>query len=271
MNILAEKLASMQKKGEKALVPFLMAGDPDLETTEELLQALVAGGADVIELGIPFSDPLADGPVLQAAAGRALQAETAPGEVIALAARFRKKQALPLVLLVYFNIILRYGQERFCHDAAAAGVSALVVPDLPYEEAAVLTAIACKAGIINISLIAPTTSEKRLRKICSTAAGFIYCVTVTGVTGERQALDVELPTLLQRARQYTDLPLLLGFGLFGPGQAALAAKLADGVIMGSALAQRLGSAVGVEGKYHAAKDFTRLLKKALRGGEQNDS
>ena len=228
-----------------------------------LLDALVAGGADIIELGLPFSDPLADGPVLQAAASRSLQAGTTPRACLDLAARYRRKQALPLVLLVYYNLIFRYGQERFCREASAAGVSALVVPDLPFEEAGALNHAARGEGLINIRMISPTTMEDRLANICRAAEGFVYAVTVTGVTGKKRRLDPELPRLVQRARQYTSIPVLPGFGVSGPAQAAQAAGLADGVIVGSALVQSVAGATGVKEKCRVATEFIRSLREAI--------
>ena len=270
MNLLTEKLDNMQKRGEKALVPFVMAGDPDLQTTEALLAALVAGAADVIELGMPFSDPLADGPVLQAAASRALLAGTTVRNCLALAARFQGGQPLPLVLLIYYNLVFRCGPEIFCREAAKAGVSGLVVPDLPYEEADALNYAARGEGLINIRMISPTTGGERLANICRSAEGFIYAVTVTGVTGERRSLDPELPLLIRRARQYTNIPVLLGFGVSGAAQAAQAASLADGVIVGSALAQRLAGVNGVQDKCRVATEFTRQLREALNKGAKNE-
>jgi tryptophan synthase alpha chain len=270
MNLLREKLVTMQKRGKKALVPFVMAGDPDPQTTEALLEALVMGGADIIELGVPFSDPLADGPVLQAAASRSLQAGTTPRACLELAARFREKHTLPLVLLIYYNLIFRCGLERFCREAAAAGISGLVVPDLPHEEAADLNLAARQAGLININLIAPTTSEERLEKICRAAEGFIYAVTVTGTTGEHRSLDAKLPELINRVRGYTNVPVLLGFGVSSPAQAAAAAALADGIIVGSALAQRLSGADSTREKCRIATEFMQDLRAAIRGGAACD-
>jgi tryptophan synthase alpha chain len=266
MSLLREKLNTLQKQGRKVLVPFMTAGDPDLQTTEALLEALVIGGADIIELGVPFSDPLADGPVLQAAASRSLRAGITPHACLDLAARFREKHTLPLVLLIYYNLIFSYGQERFCREAAAAGICGLVVPDLPYEEADALNHAARGEGLVNIRMIAPTTGEERLANICRGAEGFIYAVTVTGVTGERRNLDPELPLLVQRARQHTSIPVLLGFGVSGPDQAAQAAALADGVIVGSALVQRVAGATGVKEKCRVAAEFVRTLKEATGGG-----
>jgi tryptophan synthase alpha chain len=266
MNLLENNLASMKAAGEKALIPFLTAGDPDMKTTEALLTVLAENGADVIELGVPFSDPLADGTALQAASHRALQSGSTLSGIFAMTESFRRCFEIPVVLLVYYNMVMHRGVEHFCAAAEAAGVSALVVPDLPFEEAAELESEAERRGIVNIRFVSPTTTSARLKKICDSAAGFIYCVSTTGVTGERAELDTGIFSLTEEARRYTDLPLALGFGISTPVQAASAAKLVDAVIVGSALVQKINAASGLEEKCRAAGDFTRLLKTAVRGG-----
>ncbi|MCW3490770.1 tryptophan synthase subunit alpha [Dethiobacter alkaliphilus] len=268
MNKLENKLEKIKASGQKALIPFLTAGDPDLSVTEKLMVTLAENGADVIELGIPYSDPLADGPVLQLAAGRALKAGTTTDGVLDLVKRFQNYNDTPVVLLVYFNQIYRRGIERFCREAAQAGVSALVVPDLPFEEAAELDSAAQAAGLINIRFLAPTTTDERLEKICKSARGFIYCVTVTGVTGKRTAMDPAVETLLQRAAKFTAVPLALGFGISDPGQAKIAAQSGDCVIVGSALVQKIAEANG-EAKYDVAGSFIRSLKSAIEEGESH--
>ncbi len=265
MNRLETKLSKMKKRGEAALIPFLTAGDPDADTTEKLMLALAANGADVIELGVPFSDPLADGPVLQAAAERALARGMTPGGVFKLAGRFAGKSQTPLVLLVYYNLVLRRGLGNFCREAAAAGISGLVVPDLPFSEAGQLDEEAKHEGLINIRFLSPTTSEARMAQICGAARGFIYCVAVMGVTGERAGLDPAVADLISRARQYTDVPLALGFGIAGPAQAAEAAAVADAVIVGSALVRKIAAADGQQEKTKVAAAFARTLKMAMRG------
>lgn len=269
MNRLEQRLAEIKASGEKALIPFLTAGDPCLASTEALMNVLVENGADVIELGLPFSDPLADGPVLQAAADRALAAGTTPDGVFSLVSRFTEKHDTPVVLLVYYNMVLRRGVERFCREAAQAGVCALVVPDLPYEEAGRLDMAAVAQGLINIRFIAPTTTESRLARLSKSAAGFVYCVAVTGVTGERAAIDPALLTLLERTRALTDVPLALGFGIANPRQAAEAAAAADAVIVGSALVARIEKAQSLEEKCGVAGTFIRSLKDAIRGGAKD--
>ncbi|MDW7650796.1 MAG: tryptophan synthase subunit alpha [Bacillota bacterium] len=266
MNNLSVQLKEQKTAGKKVLIPFLTAGDPDLAVTEQLMAALAKNGADVIELGIPYSDPLADGPVLQLAAGRALAAGTNTDGVFAAVARFRKCYDTPVVLLVYYNIIYNRGVERFCSEAAKAGVNGLVVPDLPFEEAQELDIAAKNANIINIRFLSPTTSPQRLERICKAAEGFIYCVTVTGVTGERAAMDPAVFDMLSTAGMYTDVTLALGFGISTPAQAAKAAEFADAVIVGSALVRRIADTQGTEEKLTVAAAFIRSLKDALEGG-----
>ncbi len=262
MNALAAKMKDLKTAGEKALITFLTAGDPDLETTEMLLSVLAQNGADVLELGIPFSDPLADGPVLQAAAGRALKADTTPQKVFGMVSRFSSSHDIPVVLLVYYNTIYHCGLRDFCRQAAISGVSGLVVPDLPFEEAQELDNAAKEFGLINIRFISPTTSDVRMEKICSCARGFIYCVAVTGVTGERTALDGRLAGLIKRAKAFSGVSVAVGFGIATPEQAAGAAAFADGVIVGSALVQKLAAAGPAE-KSQVAANFVKLLKNSI--------
>jgi len=265
MNCLEVKLAEMKRRSESALIPFLTAGDPDADTTEKLMLALAANGADVMELGVPFSDPLADGPVLQAAAERALARGMTPEGALALAARFTRRRDTPLILLLYYNLIFRRGPADFCRAAAAAGVSGLVVPDLPFEEAGKLDGEAERAGLVNIRFLSLTTSEERMEQICRNARGFIYCVAVTGVTGERAGMDPLVAEMVRRARKYTDVPLALGFGITSPAQAARAAASADAVVVGSALVKEIAAATGAREKVKKAGSVVRALKAALEG------
>lgn len=267
MNRLEKTLSELKNAGRKALIPFLTAGDPEPAVTEKLMTALTENGADVIELGIPYSDPLADGPVLQAAALRALSAGIGTDDVFALVSRFRQTYNTPVVLLVYYNQIVRRGISRFCSDAKEAGADALVVPDLTYEEAGLLDMAATKHGLINIRFLSPTTDEKRLARICKNAAGFIYCVTVTGVTGGQKGIDPGMTALLQLAKTHTGVPLALGFGIATPEQAAEAAAAADAVIVGSALVSRIAQCGGTDEKCAAAAAYIRSLKEAISGGE----
>lgn len=268
MNKLENRMNELKRAGKKALIAFLTAGDPNLAVSAKLLNVLAENGADVIELGVPFSDPLADGPVLQASAVRVLAAGITLDDVFLLAVRFCEKFATPLVLLAYYNTIYRRGVEQFCREAAEAGFSAIVVPDLPYEEAGRLDLATASTGLINIRFLAPTTRESRMERICKSSAGFIYCVTVTGVTGQRSSLDPGMQTLLAKARKYTDLPLALGFGISTPEQAATAAAAADAVIVGSALVAQIENVKDPAEKCVVAGTFISSLKRAIEGGTQ---
>jgi tryptophan synthase alpha chain len=270
MNRLERTLSEIKTAGSKALIPYLTAGDPSPAVTEKLIAVLAKSGADVIELGMPFSDSPADGPVLQAAAGRALNSGTVPDDLFTLISRFRQDFDTPVALLVYYNQLLRRGLEAFCRQAAAAGADALIIPDLTDEEAGPLDRAAAENGLINIRFLAPTTTEHRAERICKSAAGFIYCVTVTGVTGVRTGIDPAMASLVQKARQYTNLPLALGFGLATAAQAAQAAAIADAVIVGSALVSRLAGRAGLDEKCAEAVSFIRSLKEAICMGRAKD-
>ena len=239
MSRIAETFAALGARGQVALVPYFTAGDPDLPTTRDLVRAAVAEGADVIELGVPFSDPMADGPVLQRSAARALAAGTTLPRVLELVAKLRSEIAQPIVLFGYYNPFFRYGVERIAADAAAAGADGFLCVDLPPEEAADLRAAAHGAGLDLIALLAPTTPIARVRTIARAASGFLYFVSVLGVTGARAELPAELPALVRGARAVTRLPLGVGFGVSRPEQAAWIAGFADAVIVGSALARLL--------------------------------
>ena len=232
-----------------ALVPFITAGDPDLSTTAEALQALDRAGADVIELGVPYSDPLADGPVIQAAATRALERGVTLDDVLALVTQVSPNLSAPIVLFTYYNPILNRGIEQFLQDIYQAGARGLVVPDLPLEEMDVLLNPAKEIGIEVTLLVAPTTPKERIVAIAQQCQGFIYLVSVTGVTGLRQQIGSRVQELLQELRAVTNKPIGVGFGVSSPEQAAqLKTWGADGVIVGSAFVKRLtpnGSTSGV--------------------------
>jgi tryptophan synthase alpha chain len=234
---LASTFATLRERGAAALVPYFTAGDPDLATTKELVRAAVAAGADVIELGVPFSDPMADGPVLQRSAARALAAGTTLVQVLALVRELRQEMSQPIVLMGYYNPFFRYGVERLAADAATAGVDGFLCVDLPPEEAGPLREAARGAGLDLIAFLAPTTPPARIRAIARAASGFLYFVSVFGVTGARAELPPELPQLVQLARRETTLPVGIGFGVSRAEQAAWIASFADAVIVGSALAR----------------------------------
>lgn len=261
---LTAALAALRQRGEGALMPYLTAGDPDLETSLALCRAAIFGGADILELGLPFSDPLADGPVVQAAGQRALRSGTTIDGVLRLIAALRAESETPLVLLTYINPILRRGADRFCREMAEAGLDGLVIPDMPPDEAGAVRAAATAAGLAIIPLIAPTSADERLRLVASAAAGFVYCVTVTGVTGARQELSARLGQLTGRMRQHTNLPLLAGFGLSTPEHVRQACTVADGAIVGSALIQQIADLHAAGEPAAAIADFVETQVRALK-------
>jgi tryptophan synthase alpha chain len=260
---IGERFAHLKAHQQKALIPFLTAGDPDLATTEAALLALDQAGADLIELGIPYSDPLADGPVIQAASTRALQRGTTLKEVLALVERVTPKLKAPLILFSYYNPVLSLGIESFLDSIAQAGAKGLVVPDLPLEESDPLVHAAQARGIDVIQLVAPTSPIERMEKIVKQARGFVYLVSVTGVTGVRTEVSSQLQPLIQHLQGLTDLPVCVGFGISSPEQARQVVDLgADGVIVGSAFVRKLAEAKPKERVYETTQ-FCTALRKAI--------
>ena len=247
-----QRFTALRQQGRCALMPFLMAGDPDLASTRASLLALQAHGADLVELGIPYSDPLADGPVIQAAASRALKACTTPAGVLEMLRSLKGELTMPVVLFTYSNPLLNRGMEAFC-AAAAAGAAGLVVPDLPLEEAEKLSAIAAAAGLDLVLLVAPTTPAERLARIHHASRGFTYLVSVTGVTGVRTSLESRVGTLVNQLKAQGDTPVAVGFGISGPEQARQVRDWgADGAIVGSALVKAMAEAQAQQGDVAAA-------------------
>ncbi len=233
----------IRQEGRIALMPFVMAGDPDIETTVQILLRLEEAGADLIELGIPHSDPLADGPVIQASASRALKSGTTISGVLNMLSSLKGKLSIPIILFTYSNILLSRGIEAFCQDASEAGVSGLVVPDLPLEEAERLSPLALKEGLDLILLVAPTTPKERMKRISDSSSGFTYLVSVTGVTGERAIVEDRVESLVEELSKFSSLPIAVGFGISGPDQIRQVSSWgADGAIVGSALVKRIAQA-----------------------------
>ncbi len=224
-------------------MPFLMAGDPNLSSTAEILLSLQENGADIVELGIPYSDPLADGPVIQSAAFRALEQKTTPAGVMDMLAGLKDQLTMPVILFTYTNPLLSRGPESFFAEAAAAGVAGLVVPDLPLEEAERLSPLAAKNGLDLVLLVAPTTPKDRMQRIAESSRGFTYLVSVTGVTGERAKLQDRVATLVNDLKDCCRSPVAVGFGISGPEQVHQVKQWgADGAIVGSALVKRIAAA-----------------------------
>ncbi len=250
--------------GEAALVPYLMVGFPSLEDTRGLLYAIAEAGADLIELGVPFSDPLADGATLQRVSHRALSNGATLRRALDLAASVQGQIAAPLVLMSYYNPILRMGNREFAGEAAEAGVSGVIVPDLPVEESAPL-ATACRgAGLDLVGMVAPTSPEERIRAIATHASGFLYCVSLRGVTGARSSLPSGVDRLVSRVRRVTKLPAVVGFGISSEEQVREVTSFADGVVVASALMDRI-ERDPILGE-NVARRFVAGLKAACRTG-----
>ncbi|MDA8087440.1 MAG: tryptophan synthase subunit alpha [Nitrospiraceae bacterium] len=250
----------LREEGGKAFIPYIMCGDPTLEKTGELVGLLEEAGADCIELGVPFSDPLADGPVIQAAGARALEAGVNLRVVIDFVRMIRKKTELPLVLMTYYNPVFRYGEEAFAADAAGAGVDGVIIPDLPVDEASGLMKSAKRHALDTIFLAAPTSGEDRLKKVARASRGFIYFVSITGITGARLELDSRLAGSVSKLKEFSGgKPVAVGFGVSTPEEAAAVASLADAVIVGSAIVKKAAS--GTTGEL---ADYLKKLRAAIR-------
>lgn len=239
MNRIDERFNHLRSQGKKGFVVYIGAGDPNLEATRQLALSFERAGVDILELGVPFSDPLADGLVNQLAAQRGLEAGATPAKVLETVARIRKESQLPIVLYIYYNLIHRQGVEEFAHAAAQAGVDGLLALDLPPEEAEKYEAILAKAGLCNIYLVAPTTPEDRIELIVRRARGFVYYVSREGVTGMQTRVADTIASMTRRIRAHTDLPVAVGFGISTPEQARKVAESAEAVVVGSAVVDRI--------------------------------
>ena len=252
-------MAEKRQSGQQALAPFLTIGFPDVPTSESLARAVLESGADMLELGVPFSDPLADGPTVQMTSHRALQNGVTLPVCLDVIRNLRSAGVeAPLIPMGYYNPYLRYGLDRFLDDASEAGVDGMIVPDLPTEEAGLLSEMAGKRDIHLIPLLAPTSSDDRIRDACESAGGFIYCVSVTGVTAARASLSGQVSQLVGRIRRHTDLPVLVGFGVSRPEHLREISEFADGAVVGSALLNAVNDAPP-DGRLEAARGFIRSL------------
>lgn len=239
MNLMDQKFAELKAAGRTALIPFLTVGDPDLDTTVELIVQMEAAGADVLELGVPYSDPLADGPVIQRASERALTSSVTIGTCIDIAQKARQRGVkIPFVLFTYFNPVLQIGLETFFQQIAEHDISGLIIPDLPIEESAEVLAFADAAGISLVPLVAPTSNE-RISRILSNARGFIYCVSSLGVTGERSSFHEGVEQFINDVKSRTDLPVAVGFGISNREQVERFSSICDGVVVGSAIVRKI--------------------------------
>ncbi|MEM2141396.1 tryptophan synthase subunit alpha [Nitrososphaera sp.] len=262
-----ERFSALAKKGERALVCYVVAGYPDLAATEKAVDSLVAGGADIIELGIPFSDPIADGPTIQQASHSALESGVTPDKALAVAKSIRKKHPdLPLLAMTYSNILVHAGMEKFMDKAKASGIDGFILPDMPVEEAGEYLKSARERNLATVFLASPNTSEQRLKEIVENSSGFMYLVSVYGITGARKNFEDYTVEAIKRTRQAAGgrIPVGVGFGISKPEHARFMANAgADAIIVGSAIVDRMS---GPKGKMQSSlKSFAASLKKALRG------
>lgn len=261
MSRIAAKFAELEKKKGKALITFITAGDPNLAVTEELIPVLENAGADILELGVPFSDPMADGPTIQKASERALSAGTTLPKILAMVKSVRRVSGIPIILMGYYNPIFHYGPERFAVEAVAAGVDGILIVDLPPEEAGTFKKAASREGLDVIFLLAPTSDGERVAKVAEYGSGFVYYVSVTGVTGARKNVEASVFEQVKKIRKHVNLPVVVGFGISDPVQAGQVATAADGVVVGSALVKLFEETSGEELKRRLV-----TLVSALRDG-----
>jgi len=264
MGRIGDKFEALRGRKEKALIVYLTAGDPSLNVTKKLILGLEKAGVDILEIGVPFSDPTADGPVIQAASQRALKAGTTLEGVLELVTEVRKVSEIPIVLFGYFNPIFAYGVKKFAHDARRAGVDGVLVVDLPYEEAQELRIYTDAVGIDFISLIAPTTGSERLTKIAADATGFLYYISITGITGTAAPKIDNIKTEVNKIRKITKLPVSVGFGISKPQQAREIARFADGVVIGSAVVRLIDENKNNPDLIKIVSGYVSEIKKVLR-------
>ena len=264
MGRIENKFESLRAKNEKALVVYLTAGDPSLAVTKDLIFGLEDAGVDILEIGVPFSDPTADGPVIQAASQRALKTGTTLPGILEIVAEIRQTSQIPIVLFGYFNPILSYGVETFAKTAQKAGVDGVLVVDLPPEEARELRIHTDAARLNFISLVAPTTGQDRLKTIIQSAAGFLYYISITGVTGTAAPKIDDIARDIGKIRKLSKMPIVVGFGISGAAQAGEIAALADGVVIGSAVVKRIDENRNNRNLVRIVSDYAREIKKALR-------
>lgn len=263
MSRIAAKFRKLKKEGRKALIPFITAGDPTLAVTEKLIFTLEEAGADIIELGVPFSDPMADGPVIQAASERALKHKITLEDIFKLVTRVRKKSEVPLLLMGYYNPLFVMGHDVFAKKASAAGVDAVLIVDLPPEEARPLRQDLRKNKINLVHLLAPTSDESRIQKAAKSGSGFLYYVSLTGVTGATLTISTEIKDQIDRIRKNSSLPIAVGFGVSNSQHVQKLAPYADGVVVGSALVKIIASLGKSPSVYKNVGRFIQSLRKAI--------
>ena len=263
---ISRRFAELREAGELGIVAYITAGDPSLDATEKFVLALADAGADVIELGVPFSDPLADGPTIQRASERALKSGTVLGNILAIVHRIRTQSEVPLVLFSYYNPVLQMGLEKFGYSAKAAGADGVLITDLTPEESDDYLRAMRANNLDTIFLAAPTSDDERLQKISACSSGFLYLISRTGVTGAKDSLPEDLPGLLRRVHKFTQLPVAVGFGISLPGHVSMLGGLADAAVVGSALVSEIEKASSLEAAAAALCERVRSLKEAGRKG-----
>ena len=263
-NRIGETFERLKAKGEKALITFITAGDPNFKTSKEIIFELEKSGADIIELGIPFSDPMADGPTIQAASERALKKGATLNHVLELVGEVRKKSRIPIILFGYYNPIFVYGAALFAEDARGAGADGVLIVDLPPEEAQELKLYTDKAGLDLIFLLTPTSDDSRMEFVSRLASGFIYYVSVAGITGARKELSNTIQEYVKKVRRFTSLPVCVGFGISNARQAGEVSRLADGVIVGSAIVKLIEKNQSLPDLAKKVGRFAAELKKGMK-------
>lgn len=264
MSRIEELFESLNAKGEKAFIPYITAGDPDMPTTEAIIECLISNGADMIELGVPFSDPMADGPTIQAASQRALNNKFSIEAILELVKKVRAYSEIPIILFGYYNPFLQYGLAKLSRDSKEAGSDGFLIVDMPPEEADSVKKEADANGLDIIFLLAPTSTDERMRLVAEKASGFVYFVSVTGVTGARDSLDELLGSYVKKIREHTALPVGIGFGISKPEQVRKVSDYADAVIVGSAIIKVIEANLGKPDMIQRVGEFVRSLKEATR-------
>ncbi|MEW6067886.1 MAG: tryptophan synthase subunit alpha [Nitrospirota bacterium] len=258
MNRIERTFKNLRNQNKKAFIPYIMAGDPSLEKTKDTVLLLEKCGADIVELGVPFTDPLADGPTIQRASERALKNGVTLRKVIAFVKGLRQITQVPIALMTYYNPVYKSNEENFVKDATDAGVDGVIIPDLPPDEAGYFIKLSRKLALDNIFLLAPTSTEDRIKKVARASTGFIYYVSITGVTGANLLFDGSMDILISKIRKYTDKPIAVGFGISTHEEASAVARVADGVVVGSAIVKRLYESPD------NLKDYLISLREAIR-------
>lgn len=253
-----ETFRELKKKNKKAFIPYIMSGDPSLERTRDTVLIFEDCGADIVELGVPFTDPVADGPIIQRSSERALEKGVTLRRIIEFIKDLRQSTRIPIVLMTYYNPVFKYGEENFVKDAKDAGIDGVIIPDLPPDEAESFIKPSRKASLDTIFLLAPTSTPDRIKKVAKASSGFIYYVSITGITGGRLLLDETIEVSIKEIRKYTDKPIAVGFGVSTPQEASAVAGISDGVIVGSAIVKRLNESP------EELKSYLTSLREAIK-------